>query len=545
MGKAQPATPVAAHKGIPAKSFTWDLPYAWPRKPLLARNVVATSQPLAAQAGVAMLAAGGSAVDAALAAAITLALVEPVSNGIGSDAFAIVWDGSKLHGLNASGRSPAGWTPDFFGGATKMPARGWNTVTVPGCVSAWRMLSERFGKLPFEHLFEPAIRYGREGFLVSPTIAGQWAAQAAELKTQPGFAEAFLPGGRAPAPGELFRFPDHAATLERIAATKGEAFYRGELAGKLEAHARQHGAAMRVSDLAAHASDWIAPLEIDYRGYTLHELPPNGQGIVALVALGILREFDVASLPVDSAESLHLQIEALKLAFADALAYVADLDHMPFAPKQMLDAGYLKQRARLIDLKRAQPFAAGKPPRGGTVYLTAADASGMMVSMIQSNFMGFGSGVVVPGTGISLQNRGGTFVMTGGHPNRVGPRKRPFQTIIPGFVTKSGKPVMSFGVMGGTMQPQGHVQVMVRIADYGQNPQAACDGPRFRWVQGLDVSVEDRMDPAVVAELERRGHRIVTVDDYNQFGSCQAIWKLEDGYLAASDPRRDGQAAGF
>jgi gamma-glutamyltranspeptidase/glutathione hydrolase len=492
-----------------------------------------------------MLAAGGNAVDAALATAITLTLVEPVSNGIGSDAFAIVWDGKQLHGLNASGRSPAGWTPEFFGGAKAMPPRGWNTVTVPGCVSAWRMLSERFGKLPFERLFEPAIRYGREGFHVSSTIAGQWAAQAGELKTQPGFAEAFLPGGRAPRPGELFRLPEHAATLERIAATKGEAFYRGDLAERLEAHARQHGGAMRVSDLAGHTADWVEPLEIGYRGYTLHELPPNGQGIVALVALGILREFDVASLPVDSAESLHLQIEAVKLAFADALAYVADPGHMPFAPRQMLDPAYLKQRAKLVDRRRAQAFSAGKPAAGGTVYLTAADASGVMVSMIQSNFMGFGSGVVVPGTGISLQNRGSSFVLTEGHPNRVGPRKRPYQTIIPGFVTKDGKPVMSFGVMGGTMQPQGHVQVMARIADYGQNPQAACDGPRFRWVQGVDVSVEDRMAPAVVDELERRGHRIVTVDDYNQFGSCQAIWALEDGYLAASDPRRDGQAAGF
>jgi len=545
MGKAEPATPVALHKAAAAEAFSWTFPYTWPRKPLLARNAVATSQPLASQAGVAMLAAGGSAVDAALAAAITLTLVEPVSNGIGSDAFAIVWDGKQLHGLNASGRSPAGWTPEFFGGATAMPARGWNTVTVPGCVSAWRMLSERFGKLPFERLFEPAIRYGREGFLVSPTIAGQWAQQSAELGIQPGFAEAFLPNGRAPAPGELFRFPDHAATLERIASTRGEAFYRGELAERLEAHAKQHGGAMRAADLAAHEADWVAPLAMDYRGYTLHELPPNGQGIAALAALGILREFDVAGLPVDSAESLHLQIEALKLAFADALAYVADLDHMPFAPVRMLDPAYLRERAKLIDPKKAQRFSAGRPLEGGTVYLTAADAAGTMISMIQSNYMGFGAGVVVPGTGISLQNRGSSFVLAEGHPNRVGPRKRPYQTIIPGFVTKDGKPLMSFGVMGGTMQPQGHVQVMVRIADYGQNPQAACDAPRFRWVQGMDVSVEDRMAPAVVEELERRGHRIVTVDDYNQFGSCQAIWKLGDGYLAASDPRRDGQAAGF
>jgi gamma-glutamyltranspeptidase/glutathione hydrolase len=528
-----------------ATPFSWTNPYPWPRKPVLAANAVATSQPLAAQAGLQMLAAGGNAVDAILASAITLSLVEPVSNGIGSDAYAIVWDGSQLHGLNASGRSPALWTPEFFAGQGGVPTRGWNSVSVPGCVSAWRELSERFGKLAFAKLFEPAIRYGREGFLVSPTIAGQWAQQTAELKSQPGFAAAFLPGGRPPAPGERFRFPDHAATLESIAASKGEAFYRGELAARLEAHAAEHGAVMKASDLAAHRCDWVETLRIDYRGYTLHELPPNGQGIVALIALGILSEFDLASHPVDSADSVHLQIEAVKLAFADALAYVADLDHMPFAPGRLLEPEYLRARARLIDRKKAQAFSAGTPPKGGTVYLTAADASGMMVSMIQSNYMGFGSGVVVPGTGISLQNRGATFVLADGHPNQVGPNKRPYQTIIPGFVTRNGKPVMSFGVMGGTMQPQGHTQVMVRIADYGQNPQAACDGPRFRWVQGMDVSVEDNFPPRVVEELRALGHRIVSVDDYNQFGSGQMIWKMEGGWLAASDPRRDGQAAGF
>ncbi len=521
-------------------------PYPWPRKPLLARNVVATSQPLAAQAGLSMLAAGGSAVDAALATAITLTLVEPVSNGIGSDAFAIVWDGERPHGLNASGRSPAGWSAGFFAGMQAMPQRGWNTVTVPGCVSAWVELHRRFGKLPFEKLFEPAIRYGREGFLVSPTIARQWAQQAAELKAQPGFAEAFMPGGRAPAAGEVFRFPDHASTLEKIADSKGEAFYRGELAARMEEHSKKNGGAMRASDLAAHACDWIAPLRIDYRGYTVHELPPNGQGIVALIALGILSEFDLASLPADSADSLHLQIEAVKLAFADALAWVADPDHMPFVPEALLDPAYLKSRARQISVRKAQPFAAGAPPKGGTVYLAAADARGMMVSMIQSNYMGFGSGVVVPGTGISLQNRGATFVLKDGHPNRVGPRKRPYQTIIPGFVTKDGAPVLSFGVMGGTMQPQGHVQVFARIADYGQNPQAACDGPRFRWVQGLEVNVEGGFAPAALEELARRGHRLTELKEgYMDFGSAQLIWKLEDGYAAASDPRRDGQAAGF
>ena len=490
-----------------------------------------------------MLAAGGSAVDAAIATAITLTIVEPVSNGVGSDAFAIVWDGRKLHGLNASGRSPAGWTPEYFGG-NGVPALGWNSVTVPGAVSAWVELHAKFGKLPFERLFEPAISYGRNGYLVSPTIAEQWAGQVPLFKTQPGFAQAFLPAGRAPKPGELFTLPDHAATLEKIAATNGEAFYRGELAAQLEAHATANGGVMRASDLEAHRADWVGTISGTYRGYTIHEIPPNGQGIVALIALGILEQFDMSSLPADSADSVHLQIEALKLAFADAQAYVADTDYMPVSPEQLLDTGYLKQRAALIDRQRASPASAGAPS-GGTVYLTAADASGVMVSMIQSNYMGFGSGVVVPGTGISLQNRGANFSAVQGHPNQVGPNKRPYHTIIPGFVSQDGAPVMSFGVMGGPMQPQGHVQVMVRIADYGQNPQAACDGPRFRWVQGMEVSCEDSFPQSTLDELRQRGHDILAIDDYNSFGSCQAIWRLDGGYFAASDPRRDGQAAAF
>jgi gamma-glutamyltranspeptidase / glutathione hydrolase len=524
--------------------FNWKFPYAWPRKPLLAANVVATSQPLAAQAGLQMLAEGGTAVDAILAAAITLTLVEPVSNGIGSDAFAILWDGKQLHGLNASGRSPAGWTPRYFAGEKAMPMRGWNTVTVPGCVSAWADLHRRFGKLPFARLFEAAIRYGREGFLISPTIALQWEKQVPELKSQPGFAEAFMPGGRAPRAGERFTYRQHAAVLEQIAASHGEAFYKGDLAGKIEMHAKKHDGAMRASDLASHRADWIAPLQVDYRGYTLHELPPNGHGIVALIALGILEHFALRSHPVDGADSLHLQIEAMKLAFADSWRYVADLDHMDIQPQQLLDKAYLKSRAGLIDMKRAQDFGHGTPPRGGTVYLTAADASGMMVSFIQSNYMGFGSGVVVDG--ISLQNRGATFVLNPGHPNCVGPNKRPYQTIIPGFVTKGGQPVMSFGVMGGTMQPQGHAQVLARIADYDQHPQTACDGPRFRIVQGLDVNVEGGFAPNVLDELKSRGHRIVELaEGYMDFGSAQLIWKLDGGYVAASDPRRDGQAVGF
>ena len=521
-------------------------PYATRRRPTLARNVVSTSQPLAAQAGLRMLLAGGNAVDAALAAAMTLTVVEPISNGIGSDAFAILWDGKQLHGLNASGRSPAAWTPDYFKGQKAVPARGWNSVSVPGCVSAWAELSKRFGKLPFEKLFEPAIEYAANGFPVSPFVAERWGPQVPELREQPGFAGAFLPGGRSPHAGEIFRFPDQARTLEKIAATRGEAFYRGELAERIAAHAKANGGMMTREDLAAHTNDWVGTISQDYRGLTVHEIPPNGQGIVCLLALGILSNFDVADHPVDSADSAHLQIEAVKLAFADAYRFVGDLKAMQVTPKQLLDPGYLASRAKLIDRKRAQDFGHGSPPTGGTVYLTAADAGGMMVSMIQSNFMGFGSGVVVPGTGISLQNRGSGFVLTPGHPNQVAPKKRPFQTIIPGFVTKNGVPVMSFGLMGGSMQPQGHTQMMVRMADYGQGPQGAVDGPRFRIVQGLEVTFEDEWPSETVEELARRGHRVMKLpEDYNAFGCAQIAHRLEDGYLCASDARRDSLPVGF
>ena len=523
--------------------FGWSFPYAWPRKPILAANVVCTSQPLAAQAGLRMLAEGGSAADAALATAIALTLVEPVSNGIGSDAFAIVWDGKRLHGLNASGRSPAAWTPEYFGGKG-VPALGWNSVTVPGAVSAWVELHAKFGKLPFEKLFEAAISYGRNGFLVSPTVAEQWAAQVPLFKNQPGFAEAFMPGGRAPKAGELFRFPDHAATLEQIAATNGEAFYRGELAAKLEAHATAHGGVMRASDLAAHRADWVGTINGAYRGYTIHEIPPNGQGIVALIALGILEHFDMSALSADSADSVDLQIDAVKLAFADAQAYVADVEYMPLRPEHLLDNEYLRQRA-----------GADRPEAGKAGDRRHTERRHRLSDRRRRvGDDGVDDPVELPG--IRLRCGGGRhrhlaaeprrrFHCDQGHPNQVGPNKRPYHTIIPGFVTKDGAPVMSFGVMGGTMQPQGHVQVLVRIADHGQNPQTACDGPRFRWVDGVAVSCEKGFPAATLDELRQRGHDLVTVDDYNQFGSCQAIWRLDGGYFAASDPRRDGQAAGF
>ena len=528
------------------KPFDWQFPYPSQRMPVLARNVVASSQPLAAQAGLRMMLKGGNAVDAILATAITLTVVEPTSNGIGSDAFCILWDGKKLHGLNASGRSPSGWSLDRFKGVPAMPQRGWDSVTVPGAVSAWRDLSEKFGKLPFADLFEPAIKYASEGYMVTPTIARLWANQVPELQSQPGFADAFMPRGRAPAPGEKFSFPAQAKTLQHIAETKGEAFYKGDLAEKIAAFARQHGAALTLDDLAAHNNVWVEPIRMDYRGYTLHQIPPNGQGIAALMALGILENFDVASLPVDSVDSLHLQIEAMKLAFADTYEFVSDPATMRVKAAQMLDKAYLKERSKLIDLQKALTPKPGAPAKGGTVYLTAADESGMMVSYIQSNFSGFGSGVVVPGTGISLQNRGSGFSVKTDHANVVAPRKRPFHTIIPGFITRNGQPLMSFGVMGGSMQAQGHTQMMTRLVDYDQNPQAAADAPRWRIDSGVKVGIEYGVAPDVVDALRTRGHELNQADRWStDFGRAQLIYKLEDGYCAASERRTDGQAVGY
>jgi gamma-glutamyltranspeptidase/glutathione hydrolase len=528
------------------QDFDWSFPYPSQRMPVLAANVVATSQPLAAQAGLRMLLRGGNAVDAIVATAITLTVVEPVMNGIGSDAFALVWAEQSLHGLNASGRSPAAWTPERFAAQQSMPVVGWDTVTVPGAVSAWVALSQRFGRLPFADLFTPAIEYARAGFLVSPTVARQWADQIERFATQPGFADAFMPGGRAPRPGELFRFPDQAATLEEIARTAGDSFYRGALAEKIASASRDQGGAMTAEDLAAHRPDWVEPVSQGYREMRLHEIPPNGQGIAALMVLGILERFDVSALPPDSPQSVHLQIEAMKLAFADIYEHVADPRFMRVSAADLLDPGYLDQRARRIDPRQAQDFGAGVPPRSGTVYLAAADANAMMVSYIQSNYSGFGSGVVVPGTGISLQNRGTCFRLTPGHPNQVGPGKRPFHTIIPAFATRDSQPLMSFGVMGGDMQAQGHTQMMVRLADYRQNPQAAADGPRWKVLGGRNVIVEHHMPEATVSELARLGHQIRRTERWStEFGSAQLIHRMDGGYLAASEPRRDGQAVGY
>ena len=526
--------------------FDWQFPYTSQRMPILANNVVSTSQPLAAQAGLGMMLKGGNAVDAIVATAISLTVLEPTSNGIGGDAFCILWDGKKMHGLNASGRSPAAWNPDRFKGLDTMPQTGWESVTVPGCVSAWADLSQKFGKLPFADLFEPAIKYASDGFMVTPTIARQWAMQIPRLESQPGFAESFMPNGRAPLAGEKFTFHEQAETLRLIAETRGEALYKGELAEKVSACSKQHGAALTFDDLAAHRNDWVEPIGINYHGYTLSEMPPNGQGIAALIALGILENFDMAALTVDSVESQHLQIEAMKLAFADIYEYVSDPATMRVKPSEMIDKSYLKDRAKLIDRKKAGAPVFGMPGKGGTVYLTAADESGMMVSYIQSNFSGFGSGVVVPGTGISLQNRGSGFSLDPNHVNVVAPRKRSFHTIIPGFVTQNGNPLMSFGVMGGSMQAQGHMQVMSRLVDYQQNPQAAADAPRWRVDGGVNVGIEYGVPADVVDSLRKLGHVMTQEDRWStDFGRAQLIYKLDNGYLAASERRTDGQAVGY
>ena len=541
---------------MPPHRFDWSAGYPSRRIPVFARNVVSTSHPLAAQAGLSMLQRGGNAVDAAIAAAAAMTVVEPCSNGLGSDAFCIVWDGTRLHGLNASGVAPAAWTTAYFArrhgaDATTPPKRGWDSVTVPGAVASWVALHSRFGRLAFGDLLAPAIEIAERGYAVPPVVQQKWAAAAAlpELTSQPGFAEAFLPHGRAPGVGERFAFPAAARTLAQIARTRGDSFYRGEIAAALAAHAQANGGALTAADLAAYEPLWVEPIAIDYRGHTVHEIPPNGQGIAALIALGIASHFELEALDPDGCEAAHLLIEAMKLAFADVYRNVADPRAMRLAPAELLDPAYLAARAALVRRDRAQDFGPGLAPQGGTIYLAAADERGMMVSFIQSNYMGFGSGVVVPGWGVSLQNRGHGFTLDATHANVVAPGKRPFHTIIPGFVTREGAPLLAFGVMGGDMQPQGHLQTLVRMLDFRQSPQAACDAPRWRYFGGT-VNTEPGMPAATVSGLAALGHRVESfTDSYQDFGAGQFIWRLGDpaveGYVAASDPRRDGQAAGY
>ncbi|MCA8405279.1 gamma-glutamyltransferase family protein [Burkholderia cenocepacia] len=543
--------------------FNWHNPYPTTRIPVFARNVVSTSHPLAAQAGLRMLWKGGNAVDAALAAAAAITVVEPVSCGLGGDAFALVWDGERLSGLNASGVAPAAWNVDYFRkrhgedarGIANKPTRGWDTVTVPGVIAGWEALHAKFGSLPFADLLEPAIEIAERGYSVPPIVAHKWAAAIPELQDLPGFADTFMPRGRAPLVGERVCLPGHAQTLRTLAKDGARAFYEGALAERIAAFAREGGGALTEADLRAYRPEWVEPIGKRFGRHTIHEIPPNGQGIAALIALGIAEHAGVTEWPVDSVDSQHLQIEAMKLAFADVYRYVADPRAMELTPEQMLDDAYLAERAKLIDRARATHFAAGRPHSGGTIYLSAADERGMMVSFIQSNYMGFGSGLVVPGTGIALQNRGHGFSMDPASPNVVAGGKRPFHTIIPAFVTEEvdgrTEAVMSFGVMGGDMQPQGHLQTIIRMLGYGQQPQAACCAPRWKVNRDFTLDVEATMNRATVDGLAARGHTIKSIDDpYMDFGSGQFVWRLdpddpERGYVAASDSRRDGLAAGF
>ncbi len=537
-----------------ANLYTEHYPYPSRRMPVLAtRGVVATSEPLAAQAGLSMLQQGGNAVDAALATAIALTVVEPTSNGIGGDAFALVWDGSKLHGLNGSGRAPATHTPELFAqqGLDAVPAAGWLPVTVPGAPATWRDLHAHFGKLPFATLCEPAITYAAQGYPVGPVTAQGWTRAFevyARRQESPEFApwfDTFAPGGRAPRPGDIARLPDHAATLRAIAASGAEDFYHGELARRITDFAAATGGYLTRDDLAAHTSTWVDPISTGYRGYEVWEIPPNGQGVAALAALNILEGFDLAAHPRESVESYHLQIEAMKLAFSDAFRYVADPAKAGVPIKNMLDKAYATERRALIGDRALEP-APGTPPRGGTVYLCAADGDGLMVSYIQSNYMGFGSGVVVPGTGIALQNRGAGFVLEPGHPNQVAPGKRPYHTIIPAFLTRGGRAVGPFGVMGGYMQPQGHLQMVVNTVDYGMNPQTSLDAPRWQWLRGKDIEVEMAAAQHIISGLDARGHRVAVQGAVTGFGRGQIIWRLPNGaYVAGSEPRADGCAVGY
>ena len=520
--------------------YDLNLPYESRRAPVAADNLVATSQPLAVQAGVDTLRRGGNAVDAALATAITLTVVEPNNNGVGSDAFCILWDGESLVGLNASGRSPAGWTADRFGRYTKMPMFGWDAVTVPGCVSAWVALSRRFGRMPFAQLFEHAIHYAEEGFHVGPKSAFYWQRLESTYAEFPAFAQHFFP---VPEPGQRFVRPELARTLRLIAESEGDAFYRGELADAIDMASREGGGALRKEDLMAHEPVWVTPASQAYRDVTLHEIPPNGQGLAALIALGILDHLQPA--PVDSPAWVHQQTEAMKIAIRASQDHFADPDYMRVDIETLLQPESLAKAAQAIG-EQASPGPATVLPSGpDTVYLTTADAGGMMVSYIQSNFFAFGSGIVIPGTGIAMQNRGNGFTLDQSHPNCVGPRKRPFHTIIPGFVTRDGAPRLSFGVMGGHMQHQGHVQMVSRLFDHGQNPQAASDAPRWHVYPDLSLGLEQGFDAGVLADLSRRGHDVRMEPAESVFGGAQLIQRMDDGYVGGSDHRKEGMVAGF
>lgn len=525
------------------------------RQPVFApHGVVATSQPLASQAGLAVLIQGGNAVDAALAAAITLTVVEPSSNSIGGDTLAFVWDGARLHGLNGTGRAPAALTPEMMRrqGYDAMPVHHWAAVTVPGAPAAWRDLHERFGKLPFETLFAAAIEYAERGYPVPAISQRVWRNALERVHVHltgeefNGLPAVFAPEGRAPRVGEIWRNPEMARTLRLIAETNADAFYSGEIAERLVDFAAHTGGFMTAEDLAGHTSDWVAPISTSYRGYDVWEMPPSTQGLAVLLALNILDGWNLSQFPRDSVESVHRQLEAMKLAFADVHHFVADPEHASVPTEELLSKSYAARRRALIGERSLLPTA-GDPSSSDTTYLCTADAGGMMVSLIQSTFHGFGAHIVVPGTGFPLQNRGHGFSLAENHVNLLAPRKRPFHTLIPGFLTQEGRAIGPFGVMGGHMQPQGHVQMMVNTLDYGLDPQSSLGMPRWSWWEGRSIKLEPGA-AALAEELRVRGHNVDVTPEVDWAGRGQIIWRLSDdagGYIAGSEPRADGQAAGY
>lgn len=526
-------------------------PYGVSREPVYANGgMIATSHPLAAEAGLEVLRQGGNAIDAAIAAGATLTVVEPTQNGIGGDAFALVWDGSNVHALNGSGRSSRNTSYEALGlkQGDKFGPLGWSGVTVPGAPRAWAELHSRFGKTDFKHLFKSAIHYAREGYPLSPVVAEYWrrAKKMMSLHTEQPYAawhQTFMPQGFEPEAGQVWRCEALAQTLERLASTRCEDFYTGQLAEAIVSFARQTGGLIDEQDLAAYQPEWVEPISADYQGYTVWELPPNNQALATLLALTILDDMDLGKHREDE-QAIHLQIEAMKLGFVDALAHVGDSTD-PNLVQALLDKGYASQRRALITDQATEPVA-GLPKRGNTVYLAVADKNGMMVSFIQSNYMGFGSGIVVPDTGIALHNRGHGFNTIQGHPNEIGPNKRPYHTIMPGFLTKGDEAIGPFGVMGAFMQPQGHVQMILNTIQHHMHPQAALDAPRWQWVKGNTVRVEQSMPKHVVRALLARGHDIVVSPDDTGFGRGQIIWRMKNGvFVGGSDGRADGQVAAF
>lgn len=511
---------------------------------------VATSQPLATSAAMEILQAGGNAFDAAVAAAAVLGVVEPHMTGMGGDMFMLAWSAEegRLVGLDGSGRAGSRLDADALlaDGQERMPYRGAVPVTVPGALSGWSAMLERYGTVPLAQALDPAIRIASEGFPVSPIIAKQWAESADVLKEDPGASATYLlDGARAPMAGEWFRNPDLAATYRAVADGGPGVLYGGALGSTLVEGLEAMGGTLTLEDLANHQPHWVEPLRQDFRGYTVWQLPPSGQGIAALQMMGILEAFDLKSMGHNSAEYLHHLVEAKKLAYADLDKYVADPEWMEIDPMDLLDPEYLDgQRAKIrrgVAADRPDPDPAVQSSE--TIYLSVADKDGNMVSFINSVYAYFGSGVVVPGTGMMLQNRGAGFTLEAGHPNRAAPGKRPFHTIIPGFVTRAGEPWMAFGLMGGAMQPQGHAQLLLNLIEFEMDPQDAVDAARFRHLSGSRVAVEAPVSPQVRASLEAMGHEVV-VRDGGAFGGAQLVIRLDRGWAAASDPRKDGHAAG-